>query len=86
MRTAFYINDDSYPLDGWNATLFGNGTQNGSMTITVETGDEFGWGIAGLPFGGLGGADLTISNFSTQVLASQDPCQDEPHRDLQGGG
>ena len=74
---AFYINDDSYPLDGWNATLFGNGTQNGSMTITVETGDEFGWGIAGLPFGGLGGADLTISNFSTQVLASQDPCQDE---------
>ena len=74
---AFYINDDVHTLDGWNATLFGNGTQNGSMTITVETGDEFGWGIAGLPFGGLGGADLTISNFSTQVLASQDPCQDE---------
>ena len=74
---AFYINDEVHTLDGWNATFFGNGTQNGSMTITVETGDEFGWGIAGLPVGGLGGAELTISNFSTQVLASQDPCQDE---------
>ncbi len=71
---AFYINDSPTTLSGWS---WGNTTQNGSMTMIVETGDEFGWGIASYILGGLGNAELTISNFSTQVLQSQDPCNDE---------
>ena len=71
---AFYINDTPTTLSGWS---WGNTTQNGSMTMVVETGDEFGWGIASFILGGLGNAELTISNFSTEVLASQDPCNEE---------
>ena len=46
------------------------------MTLVVEQGDLFGWGIESYILGGFGGAELVISNFSTEVLASQDPCQD----------
>ncbi|MCH1581613.1 MAG: T9SS type A sorting domain-containing protein [Flavobacteriales bacterium] len=72
---AFYINDDVIHLSA--TTLWGNQNQSGTKTIVVEQGDEFGWGVESYVIGGLGNAVLTISNFTTEVLPSQDPCQDE---------
>ena len=72
---AFYLNDEKYDLT--EPDFWGNEDQSGTMTLVVEQGDLFGWGIESYILGGFGGAELVISNFSTEVLASQDPCQDE---------
>ena len=72
---AFYLNDEKYDLT--EPDFWGNEDQSGTMTLVVEQGDLFGWGIESYILGGFGGAELLISNFSTEVLASQDPCQDE---------